>query len=68
MNQSGLITKAVKARIPSHVEVVCMYMLLMTDAEGRKKEASKVIQTRQGNTAHPWQLLFQRKNELLTSV
>ena len=37
--------------------------VLMRDAEGRKKEASKVIQkTRQSNTAHPRQSL---KNELL---
>ena len=27
--------------------------VLMRDAEGRKKEASKVKQTRQRNTAHP---------------
>ena len=36
--------------------------MLMTDAEGRKKEASKVIQTtKQSNTAHPRQPLFQGK-------
>ena len=39
--------------------------MLMRDAEGRKKEASKVKQTtRQSNTAHPRQSLFQRKNYL----
>ena len=37
----------------------------MRDEEGRKKEASKVKQTtKQSNTAHPRQSLFQRKNEL----
>ena len=40
MNQSGLITKAVKARIPSHVEVVYMYMLI-NDRCRRKEERSK---------------------------
>ena len=39
--------------------------MLMIDEEGRKKEASEVKQTtRQSNTAHPRQSLFQRKNEL----
>ena len=37
----------------------------MRDEEGRKKEASEVKQpTRQSNTTHPRQSLFQRKNEL----
>ena len=36
-------------------------MFLMRDEEGRKKEASKVKQTRQSNIAHPRQ---SRKNEL----
>ena len=35
----------------------------MRDADGRKKEASKVIQTKQSNTTHPRQSLF-KKNEL----
>ena len=35
-----------------------MYILLMGDAEGRKKEASKVMQTtKQSNTTHPRQSL-----------
>ena len=38
MNQSGLITKAVKVRIPSHVEVVYMYV---NDRCRRKEERSK---------------------------
>ena len=43
----------------------CIY-ILMRDAEGRKKEASKAIQTtRQSNTAHPRQSLFQRKMSCL---
>ena len=34
----------------------------MRDKEGRKKEASKVIQiTRQSNTAHPRESLFKKK-------
>ena len=38
----------------------------MRDAEGRKKEVSMVIQTtRQSNTAHPRQSLFQRKMSCL---
>ena len=41
-------------------------VMLMRDAEGRKKEASKVIQTtRQSNTAHPRQSLFLRKMSCL---
>ena len=38
---------------------------LMRDEEGRKKEASKVKQTRQSNTAHPRQSLFLRKMSCL---
>ena len=34
------------------------------EKEGRKKEASKVKQTRQSNTVHPRQSLFLKKNEL----
>ena len=38
----------------------------MRDAEGRKEEASNAIQTtKQSNTAHPRQSLFQRKTELI---
>ena len=48
--------------IRDHSMYRCM---LMRDEEGRKKEASKVKQTtRQSNTTHPRQSLFQRKNEL----
>ena len=40
--------------------------ILMRDAEGRKKETSKVIQTtKQSNTAHPRQSFFQRKMSCL---
>ena len=42
----------------------CMYML-MRDGEGRKKEASKVKQTRQSNTAPPRQSLFLEKMSCL---
>ena len=46
-------------------KVRIIYTCLMRDEEGKKKEESKVIQTtRQSNTAHPRQSLFQRKNEL----
>ena len=38
---------------------------LMRDEEGMKKEASKVKQTRQSNTAHPRQSLFLRKMSCL---
>ena len=38
-----------------------MYMFLNERWEGRKKEASKVKQTRQSNTAHPRQSLFLEK-------
>ena len=40
---------------------IIMVRVLMRDEEGRKKEASKVKQTRQSNTAHPRQSLFRRK-------
>ena len=41
----------------------------MGDAEGRNKEASKVIQTtRQRNTAHPRQSLFQKKWAALDGI
>ena len=40
--------------------------MLMRDAEARKKEASKVIQTtRQSNTTHPKQSLFLTKMSCL---
>ena len=39
--------------------------MLMRDAEGRMKEANKVKPTtKQANTTHPRQSLFQGKNEL----
>ena len=45
--------------------LLIIYML-MRDGEGRKKEASKVLQTtKQINTGHPRQSLFSKgKNEL----
>ena len=42
----------------------CIYMLMRDEKEGRKKQARSNKQTRQSNTAHPRQSLFQRKNEL----
>ena len=46
-----------------HVHMhTCRYMFLMRDEkEGRKKQARSNNQTRQSNTAHPRQSLFQRK-------
>ena len=50
------------------LHVYKLYMLIR-DAEGRKKEASKVIQTtRQSNTTHPRQSLFQRKMSCLVCI
>ena len=46
--------------------VIFMLYMLMRNAEGRKKEASKVKQTtKQSNTAHPRQSPFQRKMSCL---
>ena len=48
--------------ICSTTYIIIIYAMLTRDAEGRKKEASKVKQTtRQSNTAHPRQPLFLRK-------
>ena len=45
--------------------IIHVHVSIMGDEkEGRKKEASKVKQTRQNNTAHPRQLIFPEKNEL----
>ena len=38
--------------------IMYIYMFLNERWEGKKKEASKVKQTRQSNTAHPRQSLF----------
>ena len=45
--------------------MVYIYMFLNERWEGRKKEASKVKQTRQSNTAHPRQSLFLEKMSCL---
>ena len=42
-----------------------LYVLMRDEKELRKKEASKVKQTRQSNTAHPRQSLFLRKMSCL---
>ena len=60
--------------LPSHLSFKNMYVVIRThvviihvflmrdEMEGRKEEASKVIQaTRQSNTTHPRQSLFLRK-------
>ena len=51
----------------NNINMYYMYIYkLIRIAEGRKKEASKVKQTtRQSNTAHPRQSLFQRKMSCL---